>query len=75
MFDGKKVILFAIPGAWTSTCTDQHLPSFAAKADQLKAKGIDIVCTSTNDAYVLGAWGRIIAGLLLRRDPPTCAML
>jgi len=58
-FAGKRVALFAVPGAYTPTCSVKHLPSFVEKADELKAKGIDeIVATSVNDAFVLGAWNK-----------------
>lgn len=58
-FAGKRVALFAVPGAFTPTCSAKHLPGFLDKADELKAKGIDeIVCTAVNDAFVLGAWSR-----------------
>jgi len=70
-FAGKKVALFAVPGAFTPTCSAKHLPGFVAKADDLKAKGIDeIVGTSVNDAFVLGAWGKAgdAAGLTLLAD-------
>jgi len=57
-FAGKKVALFAVPGAFTSTCSAKHLPSFANNASAFKAKGIDaIACTSVNDAAVMKAWG------------------
>jgi peroxiredoxin len=57
-FRGKRVALFAVPGAFTSTCSAKHLPSFANNAEALKAKGIDVVaCTSVNDAAVMRAWG------------------
>ena len=57
-FKGKKIALFAVPGAFTSTCSVKHLPSFVNNADALKNKGIDaVVCTAVNDAAVLRAWG------------------
>ena len=58
IFDGKKVVLFALPGAFTPTCSDLHLPGYVVKSDELFDKGIDrIVCLSVNDAFVMGAWG------------------
>jgi peroxiredoxin len=53
-----KVVLFAVPGAFTPTCSDYHLPSYLIRYDDLKAKGVDsIVCISVNDPFVMGAWG------------------
>ena len=57
LFKGKKVVLFAVPGAFTPTCSDYHLPSYVIRHDELVAKGVDTVaCISVNDAFVLGAW-------------------
>ena len=59
LFDGRKVVVFAVPGAFTPTCSEQHLPGYIANADAIKAKGVDeIVCISVNDAFVMGAWGK-----------------
>ena len=58
-FKGRRVAVFAVPGAFTPTCSARHLPGFVEKADALKAKGIDeIACTAVNDAFVLGAWAQ-----------------
>lgn len=56
-FAGKKAVLFAVPGAFTPTCSDAHLPGFIDHADEIRAKGVDVVvCTAVNDAFVLDAW-------------------
>jgi glutaredoxin/glutathione-dependent peroxiredoxin len=58
-FAGKKVALFAVPGAYTRTCSQRHLPSYVTHADALKAKGVDtIACIAVNDPFVMGAWGK-----------------
>ena len=56
-FQGKRVVLFALPGAFTPTCSGRHLPGYLEKADEIRAKGVDsIACLSVNDAYVMDAW-------------------
>ncbi|MBI1816802.1 MAG: peroxiredoxin [Deltaproteobacteria bacterium] len=59
IFKGKKVVVFAVPGAFTPTCSMKHLPGFLEQTNAIKAKGVkDIVCLSVNDAFVMGAWGK-----------------
>ena len=58
LFANKKVVLFAVPGAFTPTCSVSHLPGYVVAADEFKAKGVDaIICLSVNDAFVMSAWG------------------
>ena len=59
LFGGKKVVFFSVPGAFTPTCSNSHLPGYVKNAAEIKAKGVDtIVCLSVNDAFVMGAWGK-----------------
>ena len=59
IFAGRKVVLFAVPGAFTPTCSMNHLPGFLRHVDDIKAKGVDtIACTSVNDVHVMNAWGK-----------------
>ncbi|MFA5494870.1 MAG: peroxiredoxin [Porticoccaceae bacterium] len=59
IFAGKKVVLFAVPGAFTPGCSNTHMPGYVIHADDIKAKGVDTVaCIAVNDAFVMGAWGK-----------------
>jgi glutaredoxin/glutathione-dependent peroxiredoxin len=72
IFGGKTVALFAVPGAFTPTCSVKHLPSFREKAEELKAKGVDaIACTAVNDHFVMGAWAKqenVVDDILMLAD-------
>jgi peroxiredoxin len=58
LFAGRNVVLFAVPGAFTPTCSAKHLPGYVDKLDAFKDKGIDVACLAVNDAFVMGAWAR-----------------
>ncbi|MEP5631070.1 MAG: peroxiredoxin [Tateyamaria sp.] len=71
---GRKVVIFALPGAFTGTCTTAHVPSFIRTKDQFASKGVDeIICLSVNDPFVMGAWGdstgATAAGITMLGDP------
>lgn len=70
---GRKLVIFAVPGAYTGVCTTAHVPSFVRTADQLTEKGVDeIICIAVNDPFVLGAWGEMTgaaaAGITMLAD-------
>lgn len=73
LFAGKRVVIFAVPGAFTPTCNDTHLPGFQVHVDEIKAKGVDTVaCVSVNDVFVMGAWGKATNAsehILMLADP------
>ena len=58
LFNGKKVVLFAVPGAFTPTCSERHLPGFVERFDEFRSRGIDVACMSVNDPFVMQAWGQ-----------------
>ena len=71
LFDGKKVVLFAVPGAFTPTCSERHLPGFVERFEDFRARGIDVACVSVNDPFVMQAWGQsqnVPDGLLMLAD-------
>ena len=59
LFANKRVVVFAVPGAFTPTCSEAHLPGFVVQADEIKAAGVDLIaCVAVNDAFVMRAWGQ-----------------
>ncbi|KFN51680.1 hypothetical protein N790_14455 [Arenimonas malthae CC-JY-1] len=71
IFGGKKVVMFAVPGAFTPTCSAKHMPGYVAKMDEFRKRGIEVACLSVNDAFVMGAWAKdqdVPADLLVLAD-------
>ncbi|MGY0798459.1 redoxin family protein [Lysobacter sp. A286] len=71
LFNQKKVVIFAVPGAFTPTCSEKHLPGFVAHYQKFRDKGIDVACVSVNDPFVMQAWGKsqdVPEGLMMLAD-------
>ncbi|HEX6612249.1 MAG TPA: peroxiredoxin [Rhodanobacteraceae bacterium] len=71
LFKGKKVVLFSVPGAFTPTCSEKHLPGFVEHFQQFRQRGIEVVCMAVNDAFVMKAWAAdrgVPEGLLMLAD-------
>ncbi|NCT68076.1 MAG: peroxiredoxin [Rhodanobacteraceae bacterium] len=71
LFRGRKIVLFSVPGAFTPTCSERHLPGFVTHYDAFRQRGVDVACIAVNDAFVMGAWGKahnVPEGLLMLAD-------
>ena len=71
IFDGRKVVLFSVPGAFTPTCSERHLPGYIEQFDAFRQRGIDVACIAVNDAFVMDAWAKtqhVPDGLLMLAD-------
>ena len=60
LFEGRKVVLFAVPGAFTPTCSEKHLPGFITRFEDFRSRGIDVICMAVNDPFVMQAWGKTL---------------
>ena len=71
LFEGRKMVLFAVPGAFTPTCSERHLPGFVERFDEFRSRGIDVACVAVNDPFVMKAWGdsqHVPDGLMMLAD-------
>ena len=71
LFDNRKVVIFAVPGAFTPTCSEKHLPGFVERFDEFRERGIDVACVSVNDPFVMQAWAEsqhVPDGLMMLAD-------
>jgi peroxiredoxin len=71
LFDGRKIVIFAVPGAFTPTCSERHLPGFVEHFDDFRKRGVDVACVAVNDPFVMKAWGdsqHVPDGLMMLAD-------
>ena len=71
LFDGRRIVLFAVPGAFTPTCSEKHLPGFVEHFDEFRSHGIEVACMAVNDPFVMQAWGQsqnVPEGLMMLAD-------